>query len=84
MPKPSNAGDGCQGGPVRGAPEARAEGPTLTAGGGVAGVGAARTPPREALSSRVASQKFLSSEPLDERIVRCALVSRQVGALAIC
>jgi hypothetical protein len=38
MPQPNNAGDGCQGSPVRGAPEARAEGPTLGAGGGVVGV----------------------------------------------
>ena len=35
MPQPNNAGDGCQGSPVRGAPQVRAEGPTLTAGAGV-------------------------------------------------
>jgi hypothetical protein len=38
MPQPNNAGDGCQGSPVRGAPQARAGDPTLTAGGGVVGV----------------------------------------------
>jgi hypothetical protein len=35
MPQPNNAGDGFQGSPVRGAPQARAEGPTLTAGDGL-------------------------------------------------
>ena len=38
MPEPNNGGAGCQGSPVRGAPQARAEGPTLTTGGGVVGV----------------------------------------------
>jgi len=39
MLQPNNAADGCQGSPVRGAPEALAEGPTLTAiSGGVVGV----------------------------------------------
>jgi hypothetical protein len=35
LPEPSNGGDGCQGSPVRGAGQARAEGPTLTAGDGL-------------------------------------------------
>ncbi len=38
MPQPNNAGGGCQGSRVTGAPQARAEGPTLTAGDGVVGV----------------------------------------------
>jgi hypothetical protein len=56
MPQPNNAGDGCQGSPVRGSPQARAEGAILTAGGRCCGrVGAPRTPPREALSIRSGS-----------------------------
>jgi hypothetical protein len=47
MPQPNNAGDGCQGSPVRGAPQAWAEGPTLTAGVGVVGVKGLPAPRRE-------------------------------------
>ena len=47
MPQPNGAGDGYQGSPVRGAPQARAKGPTLTAGVGVVGVWGLLAPRRE-------------------------------------
>jgi hypothetical protein len=68
MPQPNNAGVGCQGSPVRGAPRqgrAAGAGRRLDLDGRqrcCRRVGAARTPPREALSIRPVDAKALSDE----------------------
>jgi hypothetical protein len=61
MPQPNNAGDGCQGSPVRGAPQGAGRRPDLDGRRrGCRRVGAARTPPREALSIRPVAAKAMS------------------------